>query len=135
MKNTILGALILLLTTLTSCKNEKSVDNLEVVTPQVVDESFKVTVDVVVKKDDDFCFFYTDGSGPAFKDPIWTGVKGSETPQKVTYTIPDENFPSEIRLDFGMKKDQEDIVLKSVLQFFLFRHDQQEPEPNSLHEL
>ena len=115
MRNRILGALILVIATFSSCKNEKSVESLDVVTPQVVDESFKLTVDLIIKKDDDLSLYYTDGSGPAFKEPIWTGIKGSASPQKVTYTIPDENFPSEIRLDFGMKKDQEDIVLKSVL--------------------
>jgi hypothetical protein len=115
MRNRILFAFILMTSIFIGCKNEKSADQLEVLTPEVVDNTFKVTVDVIVKKDDDFCFFYTDGSGPDFKEPIWMGVKGNETSQKVVYLIPNENFPSEIRLDFGMKKDQEDVVLKSVL--------------------
>lgn len=115
MRNRILATIILMSTIFIGCKNDKSVDQLDVVTPEVVDNTFKVTVDVIVKKDDDFCFFYTDDSGPEFKEPIWMGVKGSESAQKVVYAIPNENFPAEIRLDFGMKQDQEDVVLKSVL--------------------
>ncbi len=115
MRNRILVALILMTIVLVSCKKEKSVDDLNVVTPEVVDSSFKVTLDVIVKKDDDFSLYYTDGSGPDFKEPVWIGVKGSETPQKVIFSVPNENFPSELRLDFGMKKNQEDVILKSVL--------------------
>lgn len=115
MKSKILAILILITITVVGCKNEKSVDDLKVVTPENVDKSFKVTLDVILKKDDDFSLYYKDGSGPEFKEPLWTGVKGNESSQKVTFTIPNEIIPDEIRLDFGMKKDQEDVVLKSVL--------------------
>lgn len=104
-----------MLTIFIGCKNEKSADQLEVVTPIVADNIFKVTLNVIVKNDDDFSLYFTDGSGPSFKEPIWMGIKGSKIPQKLTFKIPDENFPSELRLDFGMKKDQKDIILKSVL--------------------
>lgn len=115
MRNRILLVFILMSAIFVGCKNEKSLDQLDVVTPEVKDNIFKVTVDAIVKKDDDFSLYYTDGSGPDFKEPIWMGVKGNEASQKVTFVIPDENFPSELRLDFGMKKDQDDVVLKSVL--------------------
>jgi hypothetical protein len=114
MKKKFLVALILVTTIFTSCKNEKKADQPEVKVPEVVDNNFKVTIDVIVKKDDDFCLYYTDGSGPDFKEPIWSGVKGSETSQKLVYVIPKENFPSQVRLDFGLKENQEAITLKSV---------------------
>ena len=115
MRNRILGFLVLISIIAIGCKKEKSVDELDIVKPEVFDNLFKVTLDVVVKKDDDFSLYFKDGSSPDFKEPIWTGVKGSETAQKVIFTIPDEIFPDELRLDFGMKKDQEDVILKSVL--------------------
>ena len=115
MRNRILVAFILMSTVFIGCKDEKLADQPKVSDSQVVDNMFKVTVDVVVKKDDDFSLYYTDGSGPEFKEPLWTAVKGNVSQQKVLFVIPNENFPSEIRLDFGMKKEQEDIVLKGVI--------------------
>lgn len=115
MRNRILLAFILMSSIFIGCKNEKSVDQLDVVNPVVADNIFKVTIESIVKKDDDYSLYYTDGSSPDFKEPLWTGVKGSENAQKTLFSIPDENFPSELRLDFGMKKDQEDIVLKSIV--------------------
>ena len=108
---------ILIVFTIFSCKDEKSIDNLEVVKPEaVVDPNFKVTVNVIVKKDDDFCLFYTEDGTADFKgDPIWTGVKGNESVQPIVYTLPKDIYPTQLRLDFGLKKDQEDIVFKSLV--------------------
>jgi len=98
------------------CKNDKSADNSAVEKPEVVDNSFKVTVNVIVKKDDDFALFYTEDGSTDFKEePIWQGVKGNENEQQIKYSLPQDVFPTELRLDFGLKKDQEDIVLKSLV--------------------
>lgn len=114
MRNRILVALVLMTTLIIGCKNEKSADQPQAATSEVIDTNFKITVESIIKKDDDYSLYYTDGSGPDFKEPLWSSVKGSEAPQKITFIIPNENFPSEFRLDFGLKKNQEDIVLKSV---------------------
>lgn len=108
---------ILIVFTIFSCKDEKSIDSLEVVKPEaVIDNDFKITVNVIVKKDDDFCLFYTEDGTSDFKnEPIWTGIKGSESVQPIVYTLPKEVFPTQLRLDFGLKKDQEDIVFKSIV--------------------
>ena len=116
MKTKIILSILWVTVFFTGCKNDKSVDSLDVVKPVVVDNSFKVTLNVIVKKDDDFSLFYTEDGSIDFKgEPMWTGVKGSENVQPVTYTLPQDVFPTELRLDFGMKKDQEDIILKSVV--------------------
>ena len=115
MRNRILLAFIIMSTIFIGCKDGKSADKQDAVTPKVEDNNFKITIESTVKKDDDFSLYYTDGSGPEFKEPLWTGVKGSENEQKTTFVIPNQNFPSELRLDFGMKKNQEDIVLKGVV--------------------
>ncbi len=100
---------------LTGCKDEKSVDNLEVVKPEIVDNTFKVILKVLVKKDDAFCLFYSeDGSTNFTSEPIWTNVKGSASEQEVVYTMPEDVLPTQLRIDFGLKKDQEDIILKGV---------------------
>lgn len=99
----------------TGCKDEKSVDSLEVKQPEAVDETFKVTLGLVVKKDDTFSLFYTEDGTINFKDePVWLVVKGSDAEQQITYTLPDEVFPTELRFDFGLNKEQEDITLRSV---------------------
>ena len=107
---------IVLVGIFSSCKNEKSVDSLEVVQPEIIDNNFKVTLGVIVKKDDDFSLFYTEDGSIDFKgEPLWIGVKGSDDLQQVVFNLPNDVFPTELRLDFGMKKDQEDIILKSVI--------------------
>ncbi|OYU85523.1 MAG: hypothetical protein CFE24_01060 [Flavobacterium sp. BFFFF2] len=98
------------------CKNEKSVDDLNVVKSEAVDNSFKVTVNVIAKKDDDFSLFYSeDGTTNFSAKPIWQKVKGNDVEQSLVYTLPEEVYPTELRLDFGLNKVQEDIVLKGLV--------------------
>ena len=117
MKARIILSILLVSVFFTGCKNDKSVDSLEVVKPEVaVDNTFKVTLNVIVKKDDDFALFYTEDGTCDFKDtPIWQGVKGNENSQEIKYTLPNDVYPTQLRLDFGLKKDQEDITLRSVI--------------------
>jgi hypothetical protein len=115
MKTRIILSILLVTVFFTGCKNDKSVDSLEVVTPEVVDNTFKVTLKVIVKKDDDFALFFTEDGSINFKDdPIWHGVKGSESLQDVVFELPEGSYPTQLRMDLGIKKDQEDITLKSV---------------------
>lgn len=117
MKTKFIIAVLVLLGIFTGCKNEKSLDSLEVVKSEVaVDDSFKVTLGVIVKKDDNLSLFYTEDGSIDFKgEPIWQGVKGNDGVQEVVYTLPEGVFPTQLRMDFGMNKDQEEMVLKSVL--------------------
>jgi hypothetical protein len=115
MKRKIIFAVLLVAVFFTGCKNEKSVDSLEVVQSEVVDNNFKVTLSVIAKKDDDFALFYTEDGTTNFIDtPIWQGVKGNDNTQEIKYILPNEVFPTQLRMDFGLKQDQEDIILKSV---------------------
>jgi hypothetical protein len=115
MKTRFIMCSILFLVVFSGCKNDKPLETLPVVTPPVV-ETFNVTLDVLVKKDDNFSLFYTtDGSIDFTKiEPIWIDVKGSELNQKITYNLPENIIPTQLRLDFGLNKDQEDIILNSV---------------------
>ncbi len=102
-----------------SCKNETPIDELELVKPEAAKASlnfFKVTLNVVVKKDDDFALFYTTDGTTDFKiAPIWQEVKGSSDVQEIKYNLPQNILPTQLRLDFGLKQNQEDITLKSVV--------------------
>lgn len=98
---------------LTGCKNEKSVDNLEVVKPEVVDNTFKATFKVTVKKDDDFSLYYTEDGSINFSLPaVWVKVKGSDSPQDVVFTLPEDVIPTQLRFDPGMNQSQDDIVFQ-----------------------
>ena len=104
------------LLTLIGCKDEKSIDSLKIVKPETTDTFFKVTLNVIVKKDDDFALFYTQDGTTDFKTaPIWQAVKGNEGSQQVQYNLPPNVLPTQLRMDFGLKPNQEDIVLKSVI--------------------
>jgi hypothetical protein len=99
-----------------SCKNENSNDSTDTVKPETTfDNSFKVNLSVNLKKDDAFSLYYSEDGTLNFKaEPIWLEVKGSESTQDVTFSLPKDTYPSQIRLDFGMNKEQEDILLKAV---------------------
>lgn len=121
MKLKFILVLAIVATVFTSCKNEKSVDNLEVVQPVNKDNLFKVTLNVTVKKDDNLSLYYTvDGSTDFSKvEPIWKGVKGSDAPQKVEFELPVDVIPTQLRLDFSNNEKQEDIVLSNVIFSYL----------------
>ena len=113
MKTKVLSLLIVMAIVFTGCKNDKSVDSLEVKKAEVVDKTFKVTLKIIVKRDDDFSLFYTEDGSADFKgEALWLGVKGSSDEQEVTFTLPEDVIPTQLRLDFGMKQDQEEIILK-----------------------
>lgn len=113
-KNLVIVTLFTLV--LWGCKNDKSVDDLNVVKSEAVDNSFKVTLDVVAKKSDDFALLYTlDGSINFFTIPaVWQPVVGSDSPQEISFVVPNNDVPTQLRFDFGMKQDQENIILRSV---------------------
>lgn len=120
MKTRIILSILLVTVFFTGCKNDKSIDSLEVVKPEVVDNSFKVILKVIVKKDDDFALFYTEDGTINFFDvkPIWQGVKGSENEQEVTFLLPEGVYPTQFRFDLGLKKDQDDIIMKGVKMIY-----------------
>jgi hypothetical protein len=119
MKTKILITITILASILLGCKNDKAIDSLEVVTTEVVENNLEVTLEVIVKKDDDFSLFFTeDGTSNFTEAPIWTGVKGNENAQKVVFNLPENTLPTNIRIDFGMKKDQSPIQILNYKMTF-----------------
>jgi hypothetical protein len=101
---------------LCSCKNDKTENNSEGENKVTVDNIFKVTVTVIAKKNDDFCLLYTeDGSINFTQGSVWQNVKGNENEQQVVFNLPKEAYPTQLRIDFGMNKEQEDITLKAIV--------------------
>ena len=116
MKKSILFLITIVSISLLSCKKESSSEGKESLQQAAVDETFNVTLDVVIKKDDDIALFYTtDGSVDFSKStPIWQGVKGSETQQQIVFKLPKDIKPNEFRFDLGRNPEQEDIYFNKV---------------------
>lgn len=120
MKTRFIALFVVLTTLFVGCKNDKPADAMEAVAPKE-DKNFKVTLNVTVKKDDTFSIFYTeDGTNDFTKiQPIWLEVKGSESPQDVVFNLPEDIVPSQLRLDFGINKEQQPIVInKFKMSYF-----------------
>jgi len=115
----VIGAAALFLMVLVGCKDEKSTDasaDKPAVTEIETTNNYQVILDVIVKKDDNLSLFYTiDGTDNFFTiQPIWVNVKGSDNVQQATYNLPADVVPTALRLDFGLAKNQEDIVFKKI---------------------
>ena len=123
MKTRIILSILLVTVFFAGCKKDNSVDSLEVVKPEVkaVDNSFKVTLNVTVKKDDTFSLYYSEDGSTDFTKipPLWMVVKGNPAQQNVVFSLPKDIIPSQLRLDFGMTKDQEPIVINSFQMNYL----------------
>lgn len=117
MKKSVLLLVFAISIAFVSCKKEKSVDSLDVVKEEIVeDKTFNVVLDVVIKQDDDIALYYTtDGSVDFSKiEPIWQSVKGSSSAQQITYKLPEGTKPTEFRVDFGLNPKQEDIYFNKI---------------------
>jgi hypothetical protein len=103
--------------TFISCKNDKKED----VTKADEKQNFSIDLDVVAPLDDNFSVYYTEDNTINFNgdNAVWRGVKGQSDIQQVTLDLKEEIIPTNIRIDFGINKDQGDIVLeKFKLSFY-----------------
>lgn len=104
-----------------ACNKDKAKENTKAEAPKIpvtenVDKRYKVKLDFIAKKDDSFSLFYTeDGSIDFTKiEPIWVEFKGNPEMQEIVFNIPDKVVPTQIRLDFGVNKDQSEVVIRSL---------------------
>lgn len=120
MKNKILFIALITFSFLISCKNEKEVEKTEVV-KEKKNEFFSVEMNVICSKQDNFAVYYTEDGTINFtgEKAIWSGVLAQEGSQKITFNFPEEVIPTHIRFDFGLNKEQGDIVVeKFKLDFY-----------------
>ena len=103
--------------TFISCKNDKKED----VAKADEKQNFSIDLDVIAPLDDNFSVYYTEDNTINFNGDkaVWRGVKGQSDTQKVTLDLKEEIIPTNIRIDFGINKDQGDVVLeKFKLSFY-----------------
>jgi hypothetical protein len=101
-----------------SCKNESKETEAK---SEKLPETFNVAFNLTVKKDDTFTLYYTEDGTMNFGDALTVKsvIKGSDAPQEILFKLPVDVVPTNIRLDFGDNKDQENIVVNSMrLKYF-----------------
>ena len=110
-----LFAVLFLSIAVISCKDEAKKEENGEQKQEVVSASantFKVSLTLVAKNNDDFCLLHTEDGSLDFKDGIWKEVKGSDSDQTIEFSLPENAFPTQLRMDLG--KNQDEILLKSV---------------------
>lgn len=97
-----------------SCKKEEKAPQ-DAAAAKTENNFFSVEVEASAKKTDDFTMYYTEDGTSNFTDvnAVWAGIKGGQ-PQTVTFKLPEEKIPTHFRLDFGLKPDQDSVVIKNV---------------------
>jgi hypothetical protein len=123
MKNKFL-TLIVLAIAIVSCNKstEKTTEATENQPAVEVPQNFYVELDVLAEKKDDFALYYTEDSTINFTSDktVWAGVEGQPGSQKITLNLSEEIVPTDIRIDFGIKKGQEqgDVTLEKFKMNF-----------------
>ena len=76
---------------------------------------FKVTLDVKVNKDDTFHLFYTEDGSINFSEEssLWVELKGNPENQQVVFNLHENTIPTQMRIDFGINKGQDDMIIKN----------------------
>ena len=116
-KNVLLAVLFLF--ALISCKDEKKETEATVSTP-AAKQNFNVEIDAITNVKDDFAVYYTEDGTNDFTGTMasWKGILGSGKSEKVTFDLPADVIPTHIRLDFGLNKEQGDIVIENIKMDF-----------------
>jgi|SRR6218665_682498 len=98
----------------TSCKNNSTEKTEEAPAAPAVKENFSVTLDVIVPLEDNLTVYYTEDGTNVFNadKSVWGAVKGQTTSQAVALDLKEEVIPTNIRLDFGINKNQGDVILE-----------------------
>jgi len=103
-----------------SCKNntEENKKDAEATETALTAEQllFNVEMDVKAEKPDDFALYYTQDNSINFSDKevVWRGVKGGMKSERLTFSLPENALPTNIRIDFGIKKDSKVITLERL---------------------
>ncbi|TBX71228.1 hypothetical protein EZL74_01605 [Flavobacterium silvisoli] len=98
---------------LVSCKKEKEETVIE---NKNVNKFFSVELEAAASKADNFALYFSEDNTVDFKgtNAVWSGIKGGNQFETLTFALSEERIPTHIRLDFGLKADQDSVVVKNV---------------------
>ncbi len=122
MKISSIFASLLLTVFLFSCKNETKEQKQEQETVakeeknELNEELFTITINAVVKKDDSFQVYYKNEEKDQFVEDksLYNVFKGSDQAQDIRFALPKGEVPNYLRFDFGINKEQSEIVINSI---------------------
>ena len=109
-KSTLLGLLVAVI--IFSCKNEVKQDEAK----QEINNKFKVTLNLLIKKNDTLHLYYTEDNSINFKEEssIWLSLPGKNESQDITFELPEDVFPTQFRFDLGVNPENEKIKLNGI---------------------
>lgn len=107
--------LILISVFFVGCKEANSVDNLEVVKPEIPESKVQIVADMVVPYDDSFQIFYTEDETLNFNEEksVRVNIKGNTNSQKIVFDLPEDVVFSFLRFDVGENNKQSELKLNS----------------------
>lgn len=113
MRNKFLIILFAAASVLVSCKKEKEET---VVENKNVKKYFNVEIEAAASKSDNFAMYFSEDGTVDFKggNAVWCGIKGGNAFETLTFALSEEKLPTHMRLDFGLKTDQDSVVVKNV---------------------
>jgi len=119
MKTKIIVLSAILFIAFTSCKNESdSSKNSTVSSATEIKANFTVEVSAITDKDDNMTVYYTEDGTTNFDDSkaLWGEIKAGKPDQKLVFQFPNEIIPKTLRLDFGIKRkeNQGNVTLKNI---------------------
>ncbi|MEY2693400.1 MAG: hypothetical protein RIT03_1791 [Bacteroidota bacterium] len=116
MKTRVILASLFVSMALFSCKKEVKEEAAEAVVVDDTKDLFKVSLDLLLKKNDTLHLYYTEDGSINFTEEssVWLPVSGKETNQEVTFMLPKDVYPTELRMDFGVNGQQDDVLLNKV---------------------
>ena len=118
MKAINIATALVLLFSVFSCKNEEKIQEVTPETtvqkPAVNPNVFSITLKAIVKKDDSFQVYFKDNEQDQFEESksLYVSFKGSDQIQDIIFNLPEDAFPKYFRLDYGINKEQSEIVIK-----------------------
>jgi hypothetical protein len=117
MKNKTLIAVFIAALTLISCKEEKAKE----APVEKVDNTFYITFNLVVPKDDNFQVYYNEDGSDSFppENYVDLAIKGSEKPQEIVFKLPENALPASLRFDLGNNKEQGEIKINDFKMKYL----------------
>jgi len=115
MKNIFLAVITLLL--FVSCKEDpKKQETEEVAVEEQINPNFIVEVFAYASQKDDFALYFTEDNTIEFKpeQAIWCGIEAAKAGQRVYFEVPEERLPTHLRLDFGLNKAQDSVIIEKI---------------------
>src|SRR5690606_9386997 len=103
------------------CKQKADQEPLEPTEENIIQNSeskkmFSLTLEAVVKKEDVFSLFYTQYEGENFsgEQMINTKVYPSDQAKEIKFELPEEDYPLNIRVEFGSNPSKENINITAI---------------------